>query len=68
MYPARAASAVPSMSGTAAWLTTVRPRDLAGQTRRRMAAEELEDTRRLDAKLKTMKAELKAAVQATGHT
>jgi hypothetical protein len=31
-----------------------------------MAAEELEDLHRLDAKLKTMKAELKAAVLATG--
>ena len=47
-------------------LASVRPRDLAGQTRRRMAAEELEDVTRLDAKLKTIKAELKAAVLATG--
>ena len=47
-------------------LATVRPRDLAGKTRRRMAAEELEDLHRLDAKLKAMKAELKAAVLATG--
>lgn len=31
------------------------PRDLAGKTRRRMAAEELEDVHRLDAKLKAMK-------------
>ena len=46
-------------------LATVRPRDLAGKTRRRMAAEELEDLHRLDAKLKTMRAELKAAVLAT---
>ena len=49
-----------------ALLATVRPRDLAGKTRRRMAAEELEDLHRLDAKLKSMKAELKAAVLATG--
>jgi len=47
-------------------LATVRPRDLAGKTRRRMAAEELEDIHRLDAKLKAMKAELKTAVAATG--
>jgi transposase len=47
-------------------LATVRPRDLAGKARRRMAAEELDDLHRLDAKLKAMKAELKAAVQATG--
>jgi transposase len=31
-----------------------------------MAAEELKDAHRLDARLKTMKAELKAAVQVTG--
>jgi transposase len=47
-------------------LAGVRPRDLAGQTRRRMAAEELADIDRLDVKLKAMKAELKAAVLATG--
>ena len=49
-----------------ALLATVRPRDPAGKTRRRMAAEELADTGRLDAKLKPMKAELKAAVLASG--
>jgi transposase len=49
-----------------ALLATVRPRDLAGRTRRRMAAEELADIGRLDVKLKAMKAELKAAVLATG--
>jgi transposase len=47
-------------------LAGVRPRDPAGQTRRRMAAEELTDIDRLDARLKAMKAELKAAVLATG--
>ena len=47
-------------------LASVRPRDLAGKMRRRMAAEELADIERLDAKLKAMKAELKAAVQASG--
>jgi transposase len=49
-----------------ALLATVRPRDLAGKTRRRMAAEELAGLGRLDAKLKAMKAELKAAVLACG--
>jgi hypothetical protein len=49
-----------------ALLATVCPRDLAGRTRRRMAAEEPGDLHRLDAKLKNMKAELKAAVLATG--
>jgi len=49
-----------------ALLARVRPRDLAGKTRRRMAAEELADLDRHDAKLKVMKAELKAAVLASG--
>jgi transposase len=49
-----------------ALLATVRPRDPAGKTRRRMAAEELADLGRLDVKLKAMKAELKAAVLASG--
>jgi transposase len=44
----------------------VRPRDLAGKTRRRMAAEELADIERLYAKLKAMKAELKTAVLTSG--
>jgi transposase len=47
-------------------LATVRPQDLAGKTRRRMAAEELADIEGLDARLKAMKAELKTAVLATG--
>jgi transposase len=47
-------------------LASVRPRDLAGKTCRRMAAEELEDLARLDAKLKAMKAELKTAAAVTG--
>lgn len=55
-----------SASQYQALLATVRPRDLAGKTCRRMAAEELEDLERLDVKLKAMKAELKAAVLATG--
>lgn len=55
-----------SASQYRALLATVRPRDLAGKTCRRMAAEELEDLERLDVKLKAMKAELKAAVLATG--
>jgi transposase len=47
-------------------LASVRPREPAGKMRRRMAAEELADLDRLDVKLKAMKAELKAAVVATG--
>jgi transposase len=49
-----------------ALLAGVRPRDLVGKTRRRMAAEELADLARYDAKLKAMKTELKAAVEGLG--
>ncbi len=49
-----------------AMLATVRPRDIAGRTRRRMAAEEIADLVAVDAKLKRIKAELKAAVTARG--
>jgi len=49
-----------------AMLTSVRPRDIAGKTRRRMAAEEIADLVALDAKLKKIKAELKAAVLERG--
>ena len=45
-----------------AMLATVRPRDIAGKTRRRMAAEELADLVAVDAKLKKINAELKATV------
>src|SRR3954466_3220354 len=41
-----------------AMLATVRPRDIAGKTRRRMAVEELADLVTVDAKLKKIKAEL----------
>ena len=51
-----------------AMLATVRPRDIAGKTRRRMAAEELADLVVVDAKLKKIKAELKALVIARGST
>ncbi|WP_101525802.1 IS110 family transposase [Nocardioides houyundeii] len=47
-------------------LATVRPRDIAGKTRRRMAAEEVADLVAGDAKLKKIKAELKATVLARG--
>ena len=49
-----------------ALLATARPRDLAGKTRRRMAAEEIADLVGVDAKLKKIKAELKTAVTARG--
>jgi transposase len=49
-----------------AMLATVRPRDIAGKTRRRMAAEEIADLVAVDAKLKRIKAELRAAVLERG--
>jgi transposase len=51
-----------------ALLASVRPRDVAGKTRRRMAAEQLADLVSLDAKLKKIKAELKAMVTDRGST
>src|SRR5215467_10739322 len=60
---------VPVKKSTAQYrelLASVRPRDLAGKTRRRMAAEELAGIERLDARLKAVKAGLKAAVAASG--
>jgi transposase len=47
-------------------LARVRPRDLAGKTRRRMASEEIADLVRVDAQIKSIKAELKAAVTERG--
>ena len=47
-------------------LAKVRPRDLAGKTRRRMAGEEIADLVRVDAQVKAIKAELKAAVTDRG--
>jgi transposase len=49
-----------------ALLASVRPRDVAGRTRRRMAAEELADLVVVDAKLKALKKELREAVLARG--
>jgi transposase len=51
-----------------AMLATVRPRDIAGKTRRRMATEELADLVVVDGKLKKIKDELKAMVIARGST
>jgi transposase len=47
-------------------LARVRPRDVAGKTRRRMAAEEIADLVRVDAQLKSIKADLEAAVTERG--
>jgi transposase len=47
-------------------LATVKPRTLTGKTMRRMAAEEITDLVAVDAKLKAIKKELRAAVAARG--
>jgi len=47
-------------------LATVRPRDIAGKTRRRIAAEELADLVAVEAKMKKATAELKVLVKARG--
>ena len=47
-------------------LATVRPRDIAGKTRRRIAAEELADLVAVEAKMKKSTAELKVLVKARG--
>ena len=49
-------------------LASVRPRDIAGKTRRRIAAEELAELVAVEAKMKKATAELKAMVLARGST
>ena len=49
-----------------AMLATVRPRDIAGKTRRRIAAEELAELIAVEAKIKKATAELKTMVLARG--
>jgi transposase len=51
-----------------AMLASVRPRDIAGKTRRRIAAEELAELIQVEAKMKKTTAELKAMVLARGST
>jgi len=51
-----------------AMLATVRPRDIAGKTRRRIAAEELSELIVVEAKIKKATAELKTMVLARGST
>ena len=53
-----------SVSQYQAMLGGVRPRDLIGRTRRRLAAEELAELVRLDARLNELTAELRDAVRA----
>jgi transposase len=49
-------------------LTSVRPRDLAGKTRRRLAAEQLAELVAVEKKIKALTKELKAMVIARGST
>ena len=51
-----------------ALLATVRPRDIAGKTRRQLAADLIDDVAALDKKLKDINTRLKTAVEATGTT
>ena len=49
-------------------LASVRPRDLVGKTRRRLAAEQLADLVAVEKKIKALTKELKALVQESGST
>jgi transposase len=49
-------------------LATVRPRDIAGKTRRRLAAEMVTELTRIDKRIKAAGAELKELVAATGSS
>jgi transposase len=49
-------------------LATVRPRDVAGKTRRRLAAEMITELARTDKRIKAADAELKELVKATGSS
>ena len=51
-----------------AHLATVRPRDIAGRTRRQIAVDLVEDLTGLDRKLKDLDKKIKPAVEATGST
>jgi transposase len=51
-----------------ALLSSVRPRDLVGKTRRRIAADELADLVTIEKKIKTLTKELTQMVQASGST
>jgi len=49
-------------------IATIRPRDLVGKTRRRLAVELIGEVEQIDAKMKTLKKELTALVTARGST
>ena len=49
-------------------LSSVRPRDLAGKTRKRLALEQLTELIAVDAKIKALSKELKHLVKASGSS
>jgi transposase len=65
LIPGQAKKDITALQGKAL-LASVRPRDVAGKTRRRIAAEELAELTAVDAKIKKSTAELKAMVIARG--
>ncbi len=65
LVPGRAKKDLTALQAKAI-LATVRPRDIAGKTRRRIAAQELADLVAVEAKMKKATAELKALVKARG--
>ncbi len=62
------AKAFPSAPQARALLATVRPRDLVGRTRRRLASELITELAQVDKKIKTANKELTALVEATGSS
>jgi transposase len=67
LTPGRAKKDITALQAKAI-LASVRPRDLAGKTRRRLAAEQLTDLVSIEKKMKASTKELKAAVLARGST
>ena len=65
LTPGRAKKDITALQAKAI-LATVRPRDIAGKTRRRLAAEELSELVAVEKKTKKLTAELKAMVLARG--
>jgi transposase len=67
LTPGRAQKDITALQ-TKAILASVRPRDLAGRTRRRIAVEELAEMVAVDRKIKTLTKELKVMVRASRST
>jgi transposase len=65
LTPGRAKKDITALQAKAI-LASVRPRDLAGKTRRRLAAEQLAELVAVEKKIKSLTKELKAMVQARG--